>query len=175
MLVRPARPGDEHAVASVHVRSWQSAYRGLLPADYLDGLRPEDRSRVYRFGTDDPAVPFTVVAVDDDRIVGFATTAAARDDDVAGMGELCALYVDPPFWSHGLGLALVTAARERLTTQGFEEAVLWVLVGNDRAERFYRTNGWNPDGSRRLQEIWGVKVDEIRYRTILGDPEAGRR
>jgi hypothetical protein len=41
--VRPARPDDALPVAGVHVRSWQAAYRGLLPDDYLDGLRAEER------------------------------------------------------------------------------------------------------------------------------------
>ena len=47
--VRPARPDDAPGVASVHVRSWQVGYRGLLAQDYLDGLRPEDRMVDYSF------------------------------------------------------------------------------------------------------------------------------
>ena len=43
LTVRRATPEDAAGVAGVHVRSWQVAYRGLLPDDYLDGLRPEDR------------------------------------------------------------------------------------------------------------------------------------
>ena len=45
MLLRPAEPVDAIAVAHVHVRSWQVAYRTLMPDDYLDQLRPEDRCR----------------------------------------------------------------------------------------------------------------------------------
>jgi hypothetical protein len=40
---------------------------------------------------------------------------------------------------------------------------LWVIARNERAERFYQCDGWVPDGSRRLDEVWGVTVDEIRY------------
>ncbi len=53
MLLRPAEPADAMAVARVHVRSWQAAYRGLLPDAYLDGLRPEDRAARYDFATED--------------------------------------------------------------------------------------------------------------------------
>jgi hypothetical protein len=42
--LRPAVPGDSLAVARIHVRAWQTAYRGLLPDAYLDGLRAEDRA-----------------------------------------------------------------------------------------------------------------------------------
>ncbi len=36
-------PGDEMVVAALHVLSWQVAHKGLLPDEYLNGLRPEDR------------------------------------------------------------------------------------------------------------------------------------
>ena len=45
MFLRPAEPGDASAVALVHVRAWQTRYRKLLPDEYLDGLRPEERAR----------------------------------------------------------------------------------------------------------------------------------
>src|SRR5246127_4556415 len=114
MLLRPAEPADAMGVARVHVRSWQVAYRGLLPDAYLDGLRAEDRAQRYHFGSDDPREPATVVAIDDGTICGFATTAPARDADVAGDGELYALYVDPTWWRHGVGTMLIAAARGRL-------------------------------------------------------------
>jgi GNAT superfamily N-acetyltransferase len=165
--VRDARPDDAAGVAAVHVRSWQAAYRGLLPDDYLDALRPEGRMARYTFGAADPDVPTTVVAVDDGAICGFATTGPARTDDLLGAGELLALYVDPDHWGFGLGRRLMAEARARLSRQGFTDALLWVLVGNVRAERFYRTDGWQPDGGRRTEEVWGVSVDEISYRCRL--------
>src|SRR3984885_11964090 len=64
MLLRPAEPEDAMAVARVHVRSWQAAYRALLPDDYLDQLRPEDRAQSYDFASLDPLKPRTIVAVE---------------------------------------------------------------------------------------------------------------
>jgi GNAT superfamily N-acetyltransferase len=43
MEIRRATGADAAAIADVHVRSWKGAYPGLLPQDYLDRLRPEDR------------------------------------------------------------------------------------------------------------------------------------
>jgi ribosomal protein S18 acetylase RimI-like enzyme len=167
MLIRPARSEDALAVAQVHVRSWQTAYRGLLPDEYLDGLRAEARAATYKLDSTDPQKPFTMVAADDERIVGFASTMPARDKDLAGYGELCALYVDPDRWGKGIGVALVGAARNRLMESGFEQAALWVLVGNVRAERFYRNDGWAADGLRRADTLWGVTVEEFRYQRRL--------
>ncbi len=164
MLIRPAQPEDALAVARVHVRSWQAAYRSLLPDEYLDQLRPEDRAARYDFSHTDPQKPYTQVAESDGAIMGFATTAPARDGDCAGQGELLALYLAPESWGLGIGHQLAAAARQRLTDEGFAGAVLWVLEGNVRADRFYRKGGWLPDGSQKRDEIWGITVSEIRYR-----------
>jgi hypothetical protein len=57
--IRPAVAEDATAVAQAHVRSWQAGYRGLLPANYLDALRPEDRASRYTFDQMRPDGPFT--------------------------------------------------------------------------------------------------------------------
>jgi ribosomal protein S18 acetylase RimI-like enzyme len=103
------------------------------------------------------------VAVEDGVVCGFATTGPSRDVDVTDGGELLALYVDPGAWGLGVGRRLMAEARGRLVRCGFTDALLWVLVGNDRAQHFYRADGWVPDGQRRSVEIWEVAVDEVRY------------
>lgn len=168
MQIRRAEPEDALHVARVHVRSWQAAYRGLLPEEYLAKLRAEDRAARYDFATADPAKPKTLVALDGDAIVGFATTSPSRDTDLSGHGEVCALYVDPEQWVRGVGKQLVAAARGGLAEQGFRQALLWVMAGNERAERFYGADGWLPDGLRRSEHVWGVTVNEVRYVRGLG-------
>jgi ribosomal protein S18 acetylase RimI-like enzyme len=167
LKLRPARPEDAAEVAGVHVRSWQSGYRGLLPDAYLDGLRPEDRAGRYAFAAADPNSPSTVVASQDGVICGFVTTGPSPDPDVLGGGEVLALYVDPDAWGRGVGRRLLARARMELGRRGGTEAALWVLVGNDRAQRFYRADGWWPDGAARRVEVWNITVDEIRYRCRL--------
>ena len=41
--IRPATLADTEGIGLAHVRSWQSAYRGKMPQDYLDGLDPAVR------------------------------------------------------------------------------------------------------------------------------------
>jgi GNAT superfamily N-acetyltransferase len=170
VLLRPATPHDALEVAQVHVRSWQVAYRGLIADEVLDGLVPEQWAPRYTFGARDPDLPRTVVAVEDGAIVGFASTAPAREDDAAGCGELCALYVDPPAWGTGAGRVLIADARARLVERGFGEALLWVLRGNERAERFYRRDGWEADGVEKEDTVIGLTLPERRYRRPLTFP-----
>ncbi len=163
VTVRTAEPTDALEVARVHVRSWQQGYRGLLPDEYLEGLRPEDRAARYTLGRPVGDGPETVVALEGHTIRGFATIGGCEDASERG-GELLALYVDPGHWGRGIGQRLMTESRHRLMLKGFCEAILWVLVGNERAQRFYRADGWIPDGGRRQHELWGVTVEESRYR-----------
>jgi len=156
MELRLVVPADALAVARTHVRAWQAGYRGILPAAYLDGLRPEDRAVRYTF--DRPDGPRTTVAITNGAIVGFATINGS---------ELCALHVDPDVWSQGVGRALIARARTDLAASGVAEAHLWLLAGNTRAQRFYERDGWTTDGTRRVESVWGVAVDEIEYRRHL--------
>ncbi len=165
--VRDAVPADAYQVARVHVRSWRSAYRGLIAQDYLDSLTPQDWVHRYDFGRMGLRVPSTLVAVADASVCGFASTGLCRDDDLADLGELMAIYVDPRHLNTGIGRLLIGAARERLRARGFAGAALWVLRENDRARRFYERDGWGPDGARRHRIYGNEPVEEVRYRRTL--------
>jgi ribosomal protein S18 acetylase RimI-like enzyme len=166
VVLRPASPLDALDAARVHVRSWQSGYRGILPDDYLDAQRPEDRAARYTFADPDPSKPATIVALDDSVLCGFVTTGPAHER-TAGAGHLMALYVDPARWGRGIGRALLDEGRRQLSMRGYREAVLWVLAGNHRAERCYQADGWSWDGREEQEEIWGICVTERRYRRAL--------
>ena len=168
LSLRHAEPEDALPIARVHVRSWQLAYRGLLSDDYLARMRVDERAKRYDLANRDPSRPQTIVAVDRDFVCGFATVSAHCEES-ASFGELCALYVDPGYWNRGVGRALIAAARERMVGYGIPTAVLWLLKGNARAARFYELDGWRPDGASREATVWGLTVQEVRYRRILQD------
>ena len=165
--VRAAVAADAYEVARVHVRSWQSGYRGLMPQDYLDGLRPELWAGRYTFGRMGLRLPSTLVAVDGSRIRGLATTGLCREADAPNAGELMAFYVDPAFMGTGVGRLLMAAVRRRLRGVGVAEALLWVLDGNVRARRFYERDGWRFDGTYRTETFGNLPVEQLRYRCNL--------
>lgn len=166
--IRRARAEDALEVAGVHVRAWQRAYRGLIDDDFLAALSPEERAAGYWFGEQEPGGQEAIVAVEDGAIVGFATFGPSRDADAPGAGELYALYVDPERWRSGAGRLLLAEARERLRRNGHAEAVLWVLRGNEGAERFYEVDGWERDGAERTEQPYGVISRVRRFRRPLG-------
>ena len=166
MLIRDARPEDALAIAQVHVRAWQAGYRGLVSGESLDGMKAEERASRYTLGSANPDQPATLVA-EAPGIVGFVTIAPALGVD-AGSGEVAALHVDPAYWRQRIGAQLLEAAHRRLAERGFIRAVLWLVVGNDRALRFYRRYGWVPNGRTQMPEVWGVVLDEMQLERQLG-------
>jgi ribosomal protein S18 acetylase RimI-like enzyme len=171
--VRRAGPADAAPIAVVQVRSWQGAYRGLLPQEYLDGLDPADAADRWRRGLERNDWPTrgTIVAVSDGQVRGFAHFGPTRDADTdAGgsrAGEINAIYVLPEAWGSGLGRSLMTGALSELAAGGYETATLWVLESNARARRFYARAGWTADGSAKRADIGGSPVTEVRYRRPL--------
>lgn len=162
MQLRSAVPDDAMDVARVHVRAWQAGFKDLLPAAYLATLDPADRAKRYTFGITDGSKPQTIVAVDGGVIRGFATIGMHEDEAL-----LHALYVDPDAWGTGLGRALVTEARSGLHGFGKPSAILWSMVGNARADRFYLADGWVVEGEPRTEDVWGTPVHQQRYRRAL--------
>ncbi len=169
-VVRPAEVSDADAIAAVHVDSWRTTYKGLLPDDFLASLGRagyderwrrtlvEGSSRVY-------------VAEDARRVVGFASAGAERaGEDVYG-GELYAIYVLEQAQGRGHGKRLVQAAAQGLRDMGLHDMIVWVLRDNVAARGFYERLGGvyvrsQPItiGSMLLQEVsYGWKsLDDLR-------------
>lgn len=165
MKIRRASVDDAEGIAHVHVGTWQSAYRGIVPDDYLDGLNVAARVEGYRrFRTlEDPARPMWVCEINES-IVGFVGVGPSIDED--GIGELYAIYVSEEQWGSGAGDELMKQATEWLRSR-YRQATLWVLSENERARRFYERLGWFFDGTTKDDDRGSFVLHEVRYRVEL--------
>lgn len=164
MTVRAATAADADAIGRVHAETWRATYAGVLPEAAFD---VEARQRWWRevFARERHPASAVFVAELDGAVVGFTGVGASREEP--GVGELFTIYVDPRHWGTGAGRELIARAEASLAASGFTEAMLWVLEGNDRAERFYRAAGWTQDGGRKVDELQGATLTEVRYRKSL--------
>ena len=172
VTIRPASIDDADAVGEVHVRAWQSAYRGVMPDGYLDGLQAQDHATRWREHLIAPSSDVhLLVVVDDHRVVGFASLGPEHGSGApSGIGQLYAINLDPEVWGRGIGRALLNVATDRLRGLGYLEAVLWVVPDNQRARRLYESEGWSDDDVRCDDEVFGVVVPQMRYRRLLVEP-----
>ncbi len=171
MNIRPATADDANALARVHVDSWRSAYRGLVPDAYLENLDWEHGALRFRraivCGADE-----TYVAEERHEMLGFLTVGACRDADVdpATTGEIWGIYLAPRHWRRGVGGQLCLHAERVLASRHYLQAVLWVLEGHAGARRFYEAMGFEVDGaSKTLNPRAPLKA--IRYRKQLKPAE----
>lgn len=169
LRIREAGPKDAEAIAGVHVRAWQAAYRGQLTDDYLDGLTVDERLEQHRRTLEEPRPDWrTWVAEDEGAVLGFAVTGPSEDADAdERTGELYAIYLEPDRLGTGLGRGLFEHAIEDLRSRGFHTATLWVLETNELARRFYEVAGWKPDGTVTNERVDCEMRPTVRYRADL--------
>jgi ribosomal protein S18 acetylase RimI-like enzyme len=165
VTIRTAVDADAAAIAGVHVRSWQEAYAGIVPAEHLASLDPVVRAEQWatslRNGPHDRVR--TWVAESASAVLGFITLGPARDEDAErGDHEIYSIYLEPGAWGRGVARDLL---RTVISEVGGRSALsLWVAAANERARHFYRRNGFHADGTERFEAVGGAQLLEVRYR-----------
>ena len=169
VTVRLAGAADAEEIGRIQVETWRAAYTGLMPDEAVARFDVAARQQLWREGLARTPRPgsATFVVEDAGELVGFASVGAARDGEAEKEAELYAIYLHPSRWDRGIGRTLLQRAEESMRSSGFREAVLWVLAGNERGERFYRAAGWEHDGGSKLDQFQGAAVTELRYRKRL--------
>jgi ribosomal protein S18 acetylase RimI-like enzyme len=163
-MIRRAEPSDVDAIAQVHVKTWQVAYRRHMPDSVLDSLDVSKRAAMWSKALEQSAT-LVLVATVDRAIVGFCSLIPSRDADAGtSVGEIAAIYVDPAAWRSGVGSSLIEAAMESARERGLAEVTLWVLTSNTSARAFYEARGFKTDGQTKTEQRPGFSVHEIRYR-----------
>ncbi len=167
--LRRATVEDAPGIARVHVRTWQSAYRGTMPQALRDSLTFERREGWWKGELEllkDDHRPW--IAVDDVHVVGFVHAGPSREDpDGSKVGEIYAIYVDPECQGRGIGRDLLRHATRDLRALGFRKAILWMLLENQPSRRFYEAEGWSHDGGERGETLGGSDIKEARYSVAL--------
>lgn len=171
MDVRHAEVEDAAAIAAVHVATWRSAYRGLLPDDFLASLDQSGYEARWRRILDD-GTSRVYVAADGHRIVGFASAGRERAGEDGYEGELYAIYVMAEAQGKGHGRRLVRAVVTGLRELRLNDMIVWVLRENASARSFYERLGGQyvrtqpiTIGSALLQEVsYGWRsLDDVTY------------
>ena len=155
-MIRRATPADAPAIAAVQARTWRHAYADIVDPERMPTVEDQAPRWVAHFD----AGGEVHVWDQDGRVVGFATAGPGRHD--ARVGELYAIYVDPPAQGAGVGSALLATAEQSLRDAGHPIAILWTFEANGLARAFYERHGWRADGGQQVH-----LAPEVRYRRSL--------
>lgn len=159
MEVRYIIPADDRRMISkVYEESWKSAYKGIIPQEYLDSI-PEGRwaPNLDKQGWG------TLVCIDNGKIVGTSSFCKSRFEQLQGWGEIISIYLLPDYIGKGYGKILIDAVLSELKRQGYEDVFLWVLEENVRARNFYEKYGFLLTDDVSDANIGGKVLREMRY------------
>ena len=146
IVIKEMETDDEiRGKAHVHHACWHDTYKGLVDDGYLAALTPEKCEQLgYRWREN------ILVAKDGARVVGFV---GYGQSDLAGYGEIFALYVLKEYRGRGIGARLLAAGKERLKAGKY---CLWALKENENAICFYEKQGFRKDGCEKFTPSIGA-------------------
>ena len=164
MIVREAKIADAPAIARVNLDTWRTAYRKIVPADYLAQLSYQKRENNWQdiLSNVKNTGDFVCVAENDsEQIVGFAAGGCERTGKYAYQGELFAIYILEEYQRQGIGQQLVRAVVTKLTESSLNSMLVWVL-GDNSACKFYEFLGGEKVDEHPTNKA-GVAVKETAY------------
>ncbi|MER6914187.1 GNAT family N-acetyltransferase [Streptomyces sp. NPDC000594] len=157
--IRPARPGDEAALARLDHDTWSTLHAVLPRSDaprnpfFQDGNRPED---------------LIVAEGDDGGILGYIKTVFPTPLECnRHVRQIQGLVVARTARGRGVGRALIRAARAEAHRAGARRITLRVLGHNAPARALYAAEGFVVEGVLPGEFLLdGVYVDDI----LMGRP-----
>ena len=184
--LRVASHADATSIASLHVASWRSAYRGIFSDRYLDGPVEAERRALWEDRMWNPRAGQIVVLADDlgGGLVGFACGFIDEDPDWGSF--INNLHVRPDCKGGGIGRALMRDLGRRFAEVEPERPVhLFCLEQNRAARGFYESLGGQvvermlsieADGSTcpDLRIVWPSPAKLLGSREAPASPDPSR-
>ncbi|WP_211654938.1 GNAT family N-acetyltransferase [Planococcus alpniumensis] len=160
MMIRRARVSDARGIAKVHVDSWITTYRNIVPDEYLDGLKYEEREKQWERNLQH-ATAF-VAENKAGEVIGFADGGKERSGDYPDIGgEVYSIYILKAYQGQGVGKLLMQAISKELLGRDIQSMLVWVLKEN-QSSGFYKNLGGTVIDEKHIT-IAGKQIPELAY------------
>lgn len=158
MKIRKAVLEDASGIAKVHVDSWRTTYKEIVPEEFLKKLSYSAREEMWKNTI--PTRDVFVAENDHGQIIGFAAGGEERSNDYSPYdGELYAIYIFEEQQKQGAGKKLLQKVVESLNRTGKQSMLVLVLKDNP-AIHFYKALGAKEIDEIDI-EIGGAKLKEL--------------
>lgn len=160
LFIRDVLPGENlKKISDVYEKSWQYAYKNIMPQNYLDSIPAGHwADHIHSGGRKN------VVMTENGIIIGTSGFGRSRWEKYDNYGEIVSLYLLPEYIGKGYGRILLAKVRKELQFLGFSSVILWVLEENSRARNFYEQQGFTFTGESRTDDFGGKELRELLYR-----------
>ncbi|ANF96773.1 GNAT family N-acetyltransferase [Paenibacillus bovis] len=149
ITIRQARLGDEAGIASVHVRSWQTTYAGMMATEFLQNLSVTQRQEAWAANLNAAEDGRYVLVLEQaETIIGFVSGGANRQPSMYSRydAEIYALYLLQLAQGRGYGRELIRQMAACLHEDGYRSAIVEALKENPAIQFYYHL------GAERLGE-----------------------
>ena len=141
IIYREATKDDIEKIASLHAKSWQRHYRGVLLDEFLDNHVYNDRLKVWNERLTNPQMNQYILVAEDDSILCGLACVFTNYDPIWG-ALLDNLHVVSEYKGRGIGAKLLkSAAKWAYIRNPDTYFYLWVYEKNVAARRFYESMG----------------------------------
>ncbi|BBU28157.1 N-acetyltransferase [Burkholderia sp. THE68] len=168
--LRAATSADTALIASMHTRSWASAYRGILPDSYLDRDLQAERAAHWeaRIKEVEAGAASVFIAEHEGDAVGFICVV---EPDETGSVLVDNLHALPGRRGLGTGTVMLDEAARWARGRGARQLHLYVLEQNAAAIGFYESRGWKR-AAREADHMAGIDLFSLRYVFPLDQEQA---
>ena len=137
-MIRCAYKSDVPEIARIFINSWRNSYRGILPDDFLNFMTLEGSTSKWQdyIGFKQHRI---FLPVRDGEILGFC--AVKKDESVENCMYIDSLHIRKEEQNKGIGTALILHSLEYARNNGYSQASITALCGNDGAKSLYERLG----------------------------------
>jgi len=163
--IRKAIPEDAYIFADCHISCWQSAYKNIVPQEYLENMSIEKEKRVenYKSSLANQGNCSYYCVMNSEKMIGFIIINIKHNDDNSNTGEIWAIYLIEEFCGKNYGEKLLNFAINELNRKEQKNIFLWVFEENHRARHFYEKYNFSYNGIKREVDWYGKPLVQLQY------------
>lgn len=173
LKIRLANLTDAQDMANIHARSWEVAYKDIIPMDYIK-KQSEKRKALWEKILSGANEKQYIIELDG-KPVGMMCVAPPQIEEIEikndtgiddSFWELHGIYLLPDYYRKGIGAIVMKYAFDKAITNGAENMILWVFEDNVNSIKFYEKCGFVADGASKIYYC-GKEMNCIRMRKYL--------
>ncbi len=153
--VRKARLSDIQEIALIHVQSWKSAFKGLMPDRYINSYTLVDRETEW-LSILDSGSESVIIAEENNKLVGFLSFSKN-----VNFLYLSKLYLCPSIYGKGVGCLLMKQLESDAQLACIDLIRLYVLDSNQSAIKFYSKQGFEFGDGFESEEFEGETIIDL--------------
>jgi ribosomal protein S18 acetylase RimI-like enzyme len=140
MNIRKAVLSDATGIAKVHVDSWRSTYKNIIPDSFLRNLSYEKRTELWQRNITREGNYVFVAENEHGEIVGFADCGKREYNPIENSGDLTSIYILEEYQGQGIGKQLLRELFQTFNELGYNKVFVEVLEDN-KTRYFYEYYG----------------------------------